>query len=139
MTKFSTRLRRVMEDQGASIRSIAAKSGLKDVEIWEYLQERGTPGKEKTRQIARALGVSAIALSHIRPPPRYAASSGPGVAPPSQGRARRRRRAVRVGGDPLERTARRQAAVISLLIQKGIISKGEWDTKMAAVGFRASR
>lgn len=147
MTKFSRRLRRAMEDQGATIRSIAAKSGLRDVEIWEYLQERASPKAEQTRKIARALGVSEVALRHIRPPRKIIHPEGPGLGAPRESLIERssdphgrgtRHFPVRAATSPLERTARRQEALLRLLIYRGFFTAAEWQLKVSEVSSRSA-
>ncbi|MCZ6602974.1 MAG: helix-turn-helix transcriptional regulator [Planctomycetota bacterium] len=144
MTKFSIRLRRLMDEQGATIRSVSAHSGLRQDDIYGYLQTQTVPKKEAARKIARALGASLndlmppappkrvvevageVGAGRRRPPPRqHAGTPGEGkaaTAPTEEG--------------PIERTERRQRAIIYLLAHRGIFSKLEWERKLAEVSVK---
>ncbi|MCZ6691664.1 MAG: helix-turn-helix transcriptional regulator [Planctomycetota bacterium] len=139
MTRFSRRLRRLMDEQGATIRSVAASSGLRQEDIYEYLQTQSVPKKEATRKIARALGASLNELMPPAPPRRVAEVSG------EVGAARGRHAGTPLVGQaatvptkegPIERTERRQRAIIYLLEHKGIFSKVEWERKLSEVSLR---
>ena len=126
-----------MEEKGATIRSISARSGLSEDRIWEILQTRSAPDARAIEKIARALEVSVVAFS---PPARPARI----LEIRRRGGMRRLVRPSRPGPAPhteeelIERTALRQRALVLLLMMRGIPPRAGWDAKVTDLTERAS-
>lgn len=146
---YPQKLREAMEGQGHRVRSLAARAGIPDEDLWDYLQGRAVPDPEAAKRIASALRLGPGAL----PPPERSTPS-----PSDPGTSLRPRAddlgfpilrppilAHLAGADPawrrreVTRIHRRQKAVIRLLIDKGIFTRAEWEAKLEKVIARRPR
>ena len=138
-----------MDEQGATVKSVSASSGIKEDEIYDCLRTRAMPKEEMTRKLARALGVGVHSLDPPPPPPRHfspSRSRGPGprtsrLLAKSAVRMPIPAASAQAPGQesPLARADRRQKALIQLLAKKGIFTRDEWEAKMAEVISRPPR
>lgn len=142
IAEYSARLRRLIEEQGTSIRAIAARAGVDDELLWDVLQGRKLPSAAMAKKIAVSLRLPPDSLA---PPKMGMAEEDPDTRsvpkkdrlgfPVLHGNVLRELAMTKPEWRRWEiaRIARRQNAIINIMIRQGTFTREEWEEKLSAV------
>ena len=140
--EYAARFRRVVEEQGMSVRALAARAAIDDEALWDVMQGRKLPSPEMARQIAIVLRLPPDSLA---PPTLVESYEDPGTRSiPKKDRlgfpllrGNVLKELAMTAGEwrrrEIGRIARRQNTILNMLIRQGLFTREEWEEKLSAV------